>query len=241
MKQTVSLECHMANPCSFLLVVIRRAAALAAVLLITGLMAVSADAQTNSTWNGGAGDWGVSTNWNPAVVPNNVGSTTYSVTISAPSSHVSMLLLNETIDNLSLGATDRLSIVDGGLSLVSGVSSNNGSMELDFSNLSINSGAGIINNGSVSLSGDFFGGGPTLNNSGTFINNFALSLQTHVTLDNTSDALFANSGTITADATLLSNEGTFNNIGTIGLTTLADPSEFSNSGTFNNSGTINVT
>jgi hypothetical protein len=69
MKQTVSLECHMANPCSFLLVVIRRAAALAAVLLITGLMAVSADAQTNSTWNGGAGDWGVSTNWNPAVVP----------------------------------------------------------------------------------------------------------------------------------------------------------------------------
>jgi hypothetical protein len=65
--------------------------------------------QVVATWTGGSDNWSNAADWstNP-VVPNNVGGTTYSVTIGTPNSDVVMEegLLNLTIDNLSLGATD---------------------------------------------------------------------------------------------------------------------------------------
>ena len=97
-----------------------------------------------------------------------------------------------------------------------------------------NSGAYLINNGTIG------GAFADLGNSGTFINNSAISMGYDSTLGNAAGGYFANSGTISLDATYLINGGTFNNSGTISVNTAYDPSSFANSGTFNNSGTINL-
>jgi hypothetical protein len=112
---------------------------------------------------------------------------------------------------------------------------NNGSIGLSFSTLSNNSGASLTNNGTISGS-DF----ATLSNSGTFINKSAISLLTDSLLINGVGASFVNSGTIAGDSLGLLNQGTFNNKGTITLTSGFDPSNVFNTGTFNNTGTISL-
>jgi hypothetical protein len=113
---------------------------------------------------------------------------------------------------------------------------NNGTIELFSAGLINNSGAHLTNNGTIEIDSD----NGRLMNSGTFVNNSVLSLNTHVVFDNAAGASFVNFGTITEEAGVLSNEGTFNNRGTISLTTIGDPSTFSNSGTFNNSGSLTM-
>jgi hypothetical protein len=56
--------------------------------------------QTNSTWNGGTGNWSTSTDWTPNQVPNNGGGNTYNVTIN---SGLVTLDQNATINSLVLG------------------------------------------------------------------------------------------------------------------------------------------
>ena len=112
---------------------------------------------------------------------------------------------------------------------------NNGSIALSFSTLSNNSGASLTNNGTISGS-DF----ATLANSGTFINKSSISLLTDSLLINDVGASFVNSGTIAGDSLGLLNQGTFNNKGTITLTSGFDPSNVFNTGTFNNTGTISL-
>ena len=74
-----------------------------------------------ATWTDTTGDWSNAANWSTLTVPNNGGGTTYSVKISAPSSVVTMDVLNDTIDNLTLGSATRLN-VDYTITLVSGTS-----------------------------------------------------------------------------------------------------------------------
>lgn len=93
---------------------------------LLGVFAESANAQTNSTWNGGTGNWSDSGNWNPAAVHNNSGSATYDVTIGVANSNVTMDVLNDTVNNLTLEATSSLTITANTLSLVSGASFDNG-------------------------------------------------------------------------------------------------------------------
>jgi hypothetical protein len=113
---------------------------------------------------------------------------------------------------------------------------NNGTIELFSAGLINNSGAHLTNNGTIEVDSD----NARLMNSGTFINNSVLSLNTHVVFDNAAGASVVNFGTITEEAGVLSNEGAFNNRGTINLTTMGDPSTFSNSGTFNNRGSLTM-
>ena len=98
---------------------------LASLFLLLGPTAVPINAQINSTWKGGTGDWSNAANWNPAEVPNNIGlSTTYHVTINVPGSFVTMDVLNDTIVSLSLGGSDSLSInSSASLSLLNGANS----------------------------------------------------------------------------------------------------------------------
>jgi hypothetical protein len=98
-----------------------------------------------------------------------------------------------------------------------------------------NSGAYLINNGTIA-GGTF----ASLSNSGTFINNSVISLFEDSSLVNAAGASFANSGRITVDAGALVNQGTFNNKGTVNVTSQEDPGSFRNTGTFNNSGTMNL-
>jgi hypothetical protein len=100
---------------------------LASLFLLLGLLAMPINAQTNSTWNGGTGNWSDTSNWNPGAVPNNGAGTAYSVTIDVPNSVATIDILNVTIDNLTLGAANSLYInPSNSLTLASGTSSNAG-------------------------------------------------------------------------------------------------------------------
>src|ERR1700733_7714324 len=59
--------------------------------------------QTNSTWNGGTGNWSTSTDWTPNQVPNNGGGNTYDVTIESGGSDLVTLNQNAAITSLTLG------------------------------------------------------------------------------------------------------------------------------------------
>jgi len=62
--------------------------------------------QTNSSWNGGTGNWSNATDWNPNQVPNNGGGNTYNVTIdSLTSTDFTLLNINATVDSLVVGGT----------------------------------------------------------------------------------------------------------------------------------------
>jgi hypothetical protein len=182
---------------------------LASLLLLLELFVASTNAQTNSTWNGGTGNWSDSGNWNPVAVPNNSGSATYDVTIGVANSNVTMDILNDTINNLTLEATDSLTITDNTLSLVSGASLDSGT---------ITNTGGIFNNdagASLTISGEFldqysFNTAPTLNNAGKMF--------------------------LTADGGIVSNAGNINNSGTLTKAGNLDVgnSSINNSGTLTN-------
>ena len=130
--------------------------------LLVALFLPQSMAQTTSSWNGGTGNWSVTSDWTPSGVPNNSGSNTFSVNILTPNSVVSMDVLNATIDNLTLAAPNSLTINTGNtLNLVSDTSANFGT---------------ITNNGGLVLAENFVPSSPTLNNygvisgTGTFFN-----------------------------------------------------------------------
>jgi hypothetical protein len=196
--------------------------------------------QTNSSWNGGTGNWSTSTDWTPNQVPNNGGGNTYDVTIGIANSNVTMDVLNDTINNLSLEATNSLTITDDTLSLVSGKSLDNGT---------ILNNAGIFNNNlgsALTINSRFFNEGvefpdsvdpATLNNAGKMFISAGAELVNQVV------STFNNSGRLTnAGTLLLLDEGTFNNLGTFtnisqtGLEFAILDSEFFNSGKFYNYG-----
>ena len=236
----------------------------ACLIVFLGFHSIRAHGQVVATWTDSSGNWSNAANWstNP-VVPNNGGGVTYSVTINTLGSNVTMDVLDDTVSNLTLGASDSLTINTGNW-LGSGATSNSGGINnygtLYDGTLNSNSGASLTNYGTIDNSGgtlnnnsgalltNFGGistGGPGLvANYGTFINSYGASLggTTDPNIINTgAGAYFGNFGTIILyDSGNISNSGTFNNSGTIGGTASFDPIDISNSGTFNNTGTISV-
>jgi hypothetical protein len=177
--------------------------------LLLAVLAAPLNAQTTSSWNGGTGNWSVSSDWNPSGVPNNIGSTTFSVNVTAPNSVVSMDVLNVAIDNLTLAAPNFLTINAGNtLALVSGTSANYGTIT--------NKGAIVL------LFGPNSGLLPTLNNYGSISGTGGL---------NTSpDGTFNNYGTFSG------NFNNFNSVTNNGL--LYSSGESQNNGALANSGTL---
>jgi len=211
--------------------------------LLLVLFATPLNGQTNSSWNGGTGNWSNSANWTPFAVPNNDATTTYNVAVGAPNSAVSMDVLNVTINNLNLASSTSLNMSPGNsLSLVSGISTNNGT---------INNVAGQLINNSNSLFRNF----GTLNN-----DIFTAQLTNYGTLSNTgtittlgsvdSYGTLANSGTFSVNGGvtnfhiggLLNNTGAFTNgsfMGNNGTIDNMSNSTFNNFSALTNTGIIN--
>ena len=76
-----------------------------AVLIAACLCPTLAFGQTNSSWNGGTGNWSNATDWTPSQVPNNGGGNTYNVTIDSSDSTTAYVYFDQsaTINSLVLG------------------------------------------------------------------------------------------------------------------------------------------
>jgi hypothetical protein len=186
------------------------------ILLFSLPVAVPLKAQTNSTWNAGTGNWSDASNWNPTVVPNNVGGATYNVEITAPNPLVvTMNVPNVSIDSLFVGHPASLSIDAGGnLTLLGSVASSN---------------SGTINNyGTLNSPGVLDTGMGTINNYNT-LNSSGLLIVDEGTLNNS--GTLSSSGRLDVGNGLLINTGTINNSGIL-------TGSFTNSGTLKNSGQI---
>jgi hypothetical protein len=232
-------------------------------VLFLDLFAMSANAQTNSMWNGGTGNWSNSSDWNPGAVPNNGGTTTYDVKIGAANSNVTMDVLNDTIDSLTLAAKNSLIINSGdGLRLVSGTSLNSGT--INAVGVLTNDDGGVFTNAgmitSTSVNGTLVNTGTSVfTNSGTisnvgiinenfdfltasFTNNGTIKTAANGSIDNLGEfSSFTNNGKITVVSTCnLINGGSFQNFGTIyNNGRLVNSPGSSGDGFFANAGTIN--
>jgi len=176
-----------------------------------------------SNWNGGTGDWNVSTNWTPNGVPNST-STDVSITgtSSIPSS-VTLDNLTAEVHNLSLDSFSTLSISAGQELYVAGPSlSNAGQINVGVVG---NPGYLALDSSTVTLSG---GGIVSLNNPASQLVGFS-GTETLVNKDNTiqgqgliSDLIsLTNQATVNANVsggTLLINEVTTTNTGTLEAT-----------------------
>ena len=125
-------------------------ASLGALVAMAVLTLGAQNTHAQSSWNGGTGNWNVSTNWNPNGVPNSA-STDVFITSGTPSS-VTLDNLSPTVHNLSLDSFSTLSISAGQGLLVAGPSLTN---------------AGQINVGHATLYADINGGTVTLSGGGT--------------------------------------------------------------------------
>ena len=172
---------------------LRRGVALsiASLLMLCSLpVAGLAQTLTTSTWTGGTGDWSVSSNWNPATVPNGG----YDVIINTGAVTLDQ---SASIADLTLASGQSLSASPGYLLTVSGPGgastiTNNGAITLN--NASISPGMG-----SLTLSGS---GTLTLSNGGalgspgsTLVNDTLHTIRGTGTIGNQ----VTNNGTITAD------------------------------------------
>jgi hypothetical protein len=188
-------------------------------ILFLGFQSIRTYGQVVATWTDSSSNWSNAANWstNP-VVPNNGGGTTYSVTIGTSNSVVSMDVLNDTIDNLTLGATNSLNIGAGNsLTLISGASSSSGTLN----------NAGTLYN---QFGGEvFFGGRPaailnnliggTITNAGgfhmsrdsTLVNYGALTNQSGGNLTLSLGGGLANSATLTNAGNFTIRDGFLNN------------------------------
>jgi hypothetical protein len=220
-------------------------------ILLCGFQSISAYGQVVATWTDSNGNWSNAANWssNPSV-PNNGGGTTYSVTISGSNSAVTMDVLNDTIDNLTLGATSSLNISSGNtLGLVSGDSFNYGSLANSgtfYYGANLNNYGALNNTSGANLNNGNLNNYGTLNNSGTLIDGVVTN---YGTLSNANGGtIFINDnwynfGAITNHGQLendgsIFNHGTLTNYGT--LTALNESSTF-NYGVLVNHGTIVMT
>jgi hypothetical protein len=174
--------------------------------------------QVAVSWNGGTGNWSTPINWSPVVVPNNDGTTTYSVGIAAPSSVVAMDVLQVRVQNLTLGATNTLSINAGnGLTLCCSGTSNNFGTLTNYGRLGnvgsiFNPGGGLNNYGSLNNFGGISNTETTMTNYATFSNSGGISNEGGFGLINASGANLFNSGSIFNDYVgRLTNSGTLIN------------------------------
>lgn len=213
--------------------------------------------QTNSRWNGGTGNWSDLGNWNPAAVPNNSGTTTYDVRIGAANSNVTMDVLIDIIDNLTLDPKNSLTISAGdNLRLASGASLNSGTIKT-VGSLTNQIGANFTNAGTIiDASGGSVGNLDTFVNSGTIRNNQGGMLFNFASLTNTgtifnagffdnlddngSTAILNNSGTIINSGGMENQGGSINNTGTIHITSSGSlfSEQLNNRGTFINDGDV---
>src|ERR1700693_643148 len=81
------------------------------ILLLASLIAASLCpaavlGQTDSSWNGGPGNWNTATNWNPNAVPNDGGGNTYNVAIDSSSADTVTLDISATVNSLVLGGAE---------------------------------------------------------------------------------------------------------------------------------------
>ncbi len=216
-------------------------------------------------WNGGAGNWSNSANWNPAVVPNNSGGTTYWVRILVGGSPVEMDLPSAVISRLDLdnnpfqggaailniGIGNTLSLASGGLGQNQGTISISLFGTLDNSGRVLNEPVGTLTNNGSLINRDELDNRGTLTNSGffaTLINVAGATLINRGTLTNSANATLNNSGFLNNGTSgTLGNESLLNNLGALGnhgtlnnsnvLTNHVGASLF-NPGTLNNSGTL---
>jgi hypothetical protein len=193
--------------------------------------------QTNSSWNGGTGNWSSATDWTPNGVPNNSGTATYDVSIGVANSNVTMDVLNTTIDNLTLASKTSLTITANAMSLVAGASFDDGMITND---------GDVFNNGissSLTISGVFL----NQDSSGTSVpSTFNNAGKVFVTADgliyNQLGSTINNSGTLNNAGSLFMQQGFINNFGTLtntsgGTVTVLDAGII-NSGKFNNYGMV---
>jgi len=103
----------MQTPASAAMKTVRKSKLFRGLIWVAAVMAAClcptlAFGQTNSTWNGGTGNWSTSTDWTPNQVPNNGGGNTYNVTIASGSVNEDIVILdqNATISSLMLGANN---------------------------------------------------------------------------------------------------------------------------------------
>ena len=191
--------------------------------------------QTNSIWNGGAGNWSDLGNWNPAAVPNNSGTITYDVNIGVANSKVTMDVLIDTIDNLTLASKTSLTISAGdNLRLASGASLNSGTIKA-VGSLTNQTGTNFTNAGTIiNVSGGSIGNLGVLTNSGTLLNNQGSMLFNFNSLTNTGTILnagFFDNEDENGSTAILNNIGTIINSGEMG----------NDGGSIYNSGTIRIT
>ena len=198
-------------------------ATLGALVTMAVLTVGAQNAHAQSNWNGGTGDWNVSTNWTPNGVPNST-STDVSITgtSSIPSS-VTLDNLTAEVHNLSLDSFSTLSISAGQELYVAGPSlSNAGQIKVGVVG---NPGYLALDSSTVTLSG---GGIVSLNNPASQLVGFG-DTETLVNKDNTiqgqgliSDLIsHTNQATVNANVsggTLLINEVTTTNTGTLEAT-----------------------
>ncbi len=211
---------------------LRGLALLIASLLVLCSLPVAGLAQTpaTATWTGGTGDWSVSSNWNPATVPNGA----YDVFIN---SGAVTLDQSASIADLTLASGQSLSASSGNVLTLSGLGgastiTNNGA-------ITVNNAAISPGSGSLTLSGS---GTLTLSNSGNLGSpSGALVNDTNHTIRGTGtmNGQITNNGTITADqSTALtmflygasSNSNIMQATGAGGLNINAGASSFTNTG-----------
>src|SRR6516164_1816440 len=77
---------------------------MATLALVRGAIGIQAST-ISSAWNGGTGNWSVSTDWTPHGVPNNGGGNVYNVTIDSGGTDLVSLDIHATIASLVLGGT----------------------------------------------------------------------------------------------------------------------------------------
>src|SRR3984957_4745858 len=178
-----------------------------AAVMAAGLCPTLAFGQTNSTWNGGTGNWSTSTDWTPNQVPNNGGGNTYNYTIDSGGTDVVTLNQSATINSLVLGGVtgsaslQNLSGTAENLSVTGAMSINQtGTLTLD-NGSSFAVGGNGANAGLIDLEG-----GSTLIVSG----NFANSLKLYTNLE---DQVHPKSDTITVTGTFTNGTGATLSIG----------------------------
>jgi fibronectin-binding autotransporter adhesin len=169
----------------------------ATVFAVLSVGALSSQAQTNVTWNGGSGNWSAGGDWSGGVVPNNGAGKTYNVTISNGEAETVTLNLGVTISDLTLGSAATLQSAAGdSLTIASGGTlTNSGTILFNTtgSDITIASGGTLTNNGTLDLEA----AGETLSVTGTTTNGSSGS----ITIDGGSAASFTgnvnNSGSFT--------------------------------------------
>jgi hypothetical protein len=209
-------------------------------ILSLGLQCVQASGQqVVATWTDATGNWSNPANWSTLTVPNNGGGRTYSAVITAPGSVVTMDVLNDTIDNLSLASGNQLNINSGNtMNLVSGQSVAFGSSINSHGTLNNASGSdlfagllgnlGVLNNYGVITSYGLTNTG-TLNNHG-FIGAYSIP-SFDISITNVTGAIFNNYGSVEFNLTRIVNYGALTNSG---LMTEIDNGSLTNAGTITN-------